>query len=86
MAAVGFLDLEDLDVGMVTRQVGLFDEFQSVELFAQGEDAVSDVVELEVGTQGRVVEGVFFLAQLLGVVPPVPGRELDLPGLRLRGR
>ena len=79
--AVGLEDLEDLDLGVVARQVGLLDELQAVELVAQGEDAVADVVELEVGPQGGVVEGVFLLAQLLGVVPPIPGGELELAGL-----
>ena len=76
MAAVGLLDLEDLNVGMVARQVGLLDELEPVELFAQGEDAVADVVELKIGAQGRIVERVLLLAQALGVEPPIPGREL----------
>jgi hypothetical protein len=45
--AVRFLDLEDLDLGVVARQVGLGDELQAVKLAAQGEDAVADVSSLK---------------------------------------
>ena len=42
------------------------------------EDAVlEDMVELEVGTYLRLVEGVLGLAHLLGVEGPVPGLELE---------
>jgi hypothetical protein len=75
--AVGFLDLEDLDIGMIAGERGLLDEFEPVELAAEGENALADVVQLEVGPEGGIVEGILFLAQLLGVIPPIPGGELE---------
>ena len=75
---VGFLDLEDLDVGMVDGDVGPLVELEPPELAGDVEGALADVLELEVGLEGLVVEVVLGLLQLLGVVPPVPGLELDV--------
>ena len=45
-------------------------------LFGRVEGALADGLELEIGPQGLVVEIVFGLLQLFGVIPPVPRLEL----------
>jgi hypothetical protein len=63
---------------VIDRQVLALLEGQPVELVGRVEDALlQDAVELEVGAELRLVEGVLLLADLLGVVGPVPGRELE---------
>ena len=79
--SVGLEDLEDLGVGVRPGHVLERLEGQTVEPVGDVEDAVADVAELEVGPQLVVVEVVLGLAQLLGVVPPVPRCELESAAL-----
>ena len=67
------------------------EKLEAPELSGHREGALADAVELEVGLEDLVVEVVFGLLQLLGVIPPVPGLERELAaflvghGLELRG-
>jgi hypothetical protein len=61
---------------MVEGEVRPFREGQAVELAAEGEEPVADVLQLEIGPEGGVIEGELFLPQLLGGIPPVPRGQL----------
>ena len=53
-------------------------ERDAVEPVGEEEDASLHVLQREIGPQHLLVEGIFLLADLLGVIPPVPRRELSL--------
>ncbi len=82
---VGIGHLEGFHVGVVFR--GIFDllEFQTVEFRSGVEDTFPHVLHLEIRFGDLLVEGIFGLADLLGVIEPVPrldpGTFLDLAGL-----
>ena len=71
------LHFVDLDFGMVDRQAFQLVEAQAVQFFTKDEDPLFHVLQGEIGAQQRVVEGVFFLAQFFGVMPPVPRGQLE---------
>ena len=79
--SVGVLHLERLHLGVIGRQVGARHEREPVQPVGHVEDALAHLVELEVRTQRLVVEVVARLAQLLGVVAPVPRFDGDAPPL-----
>ena len=72
--AIGIEHLVGDRIGMVERHDDRL-EGDAVEAVGQVEDAALHVLEREVGTQHLLVEGIILLAQLLGVIPPVPRFE-----------
>ena len=75
---VGVGHLPDPHVGVVAGQVGALGEPEAVEQLGGVEDAVDQhPVQLELGPQGRGVDGVALGAHLLAVEGPVPRRQLD---------
>ncbi len=82
--AVGVEDLEDAGVGVVGGPLRTFLEGDAVQLGGGVEDAVAQhPVALEEGPQCGGVDRVALLAQLVGVVGPVPWRQLEALGARL---
>ena len=81
-AAVAVEDFVELHIVAIQRQVGARFEGDAVELCGGVEHAIHQhAVQLKVGLHGRFVDGVLLLAQLLGVVLPVPGCEREGLGL-----
>ena len=68
IAAVLVKDLIGLDVGMIDGDVLVFLECDAIEAMCQTEDAVDDLVELEVRTQHLRVDIVVLNLQLMGIV------------------
>ena len=82
-AAVLLEHLPDADVGVIDGQFGPLLEGQAEELVGCKEDPVHQhPVHLEVGPELGGVEGEPLGSQSLGVVGPVPGRDLDVGALR----
>ena len=79
MASIPFGHLVNLDLRVVDLDTGDLLELQPVELIAEGEDPLLDVVQLKVGPQLLLFEGVLLFANLLGIVPPVPGGDSEAP-------
>ena len=77
MRLVGIEHLVGHGLGMVQRH-DYRTERNAVEAVGEEEDPHLDIFEQEVGTQHLLVEGVFLLAELLGVIPPVPRGEFTL--------
>ncbi len=65
-------DLIGPDIGMVDGNVVAAPEGDAEELGRHVEGGLNDPVELEVGLQRRLVDGIAALAHLLGIVAPVP--------------
>ena len=75
--SVSFENLEDPHVLMVLGNVFSFHELEAVELTGNVKGSLENVFEFEVRTEGLFVQVVLGLADLLGVIPPVPGLELE---------
>src|SRR5215217_9679152 len=80
MAAVAG-HLPDAHVEMVARRVADLGEVEPEEPPGGVEGRLDDALELEVRLDLGLVEVVLAAAQLLGVVAPVPRRELEIPAL-----
>ena len=83
MAAVGALHLPDAHVRMPGRDVVALFERQSEQAMRGVESGVDHLVELQIGLHRRLIDIVQLLAQLLGVIAPVPGREREIAALVL---
>ena len=77
MTSVFFEDLEDPHVLMVLGNVFSFHELEAVELTGNVKGSLENVFEFEVRTEGLFIQVILGLADLLGVIPPVPGLELE---------
>src|SRR5262249_45575630 len=73
--------LPDLDIGMPARDVAAALEREPEQLISRVERSLDDVVQLEIGLHLALVDIALALAQLLGVVAPIPGRELEIAAL-----
>src|SRR5258705_9057067 len=71
---------------MPARNVAAALEREPEQLKGGIERSLDDVVQLEVGLDLALVDVALTLAQLLGVVAPVPGRELEIAALLLNER
>src|SRR6059036_1502597 len=83
VAAFGVAHLPGLDVGMPAGDVAATLEREPEQLVGGVERALDDVVKLEVGLELALIDVALALAELLGVVAPVPGRELEIAALLL---
>ena len=63
---------EGLHLLVIDRQIRYALEIKSVQVMRQQEGTLTYVIELEIGFQLLLVQGIFLLTQFLGVVPPVP--------------
>src|SRR3954452_3661327 len=86
MLAIGVAHLPRLDIRMPARNVAAALERKPEQLVSRIECSLDDVIELEVGLDLALVDVALALAQLLGVVAPVPGRELEVAALLLDER
>src|SRR5262249_39031862 len=86
MLAILVAHLPGLDVGMPAGDVAAALERQSEQLVGGVEGGLDDVMKLEVGLDLSLVDIALPLAQLLGVIAPVPGRELEIAALLLDQR
>ena len=75
MRAVRVFHLEHPHVRMPGGDAGLLLEGYAEKPGRHVERGLDDAVELEIGLQFRLVEGVALGAQLFGIVAPVPGGE-----------
>ena len=62
---------------MVLGNVFPFHELEAVELTGNVKGSLENVFEFEVRTEGLFIQVILGLADLLGVIPPVPGLELE---------
>jgi len=68
----------DADVGLVHRQIGAALEAQAVQLAGREEHSLlQHIVQLEVGLELGLIEGILLGAHFFAVIGPVPGRELE---------
>src|SRR5215510_14837380 len=81
MLAIRAAHLPDLDVRMPSGHVAAALERESEQLVGRIERGLDDVVKLEVGLDLAFVDVALALAQLLGVVAPVPRREFEIAAL-----
>src|SRR5262249_18399940 len=86
MLAILVAHLPGLDVGMPAGDVAAALERQPEQLVGGVERGLDDMMELEVGLDLALVDIALPLAQLFGVVAPVPGRELEIAALLLNQR
>src|SRR5215475_7805116 len=86
MLTIGVAHLPGLDVGMPAGDVATALEREPEQLVSRVERGLDDVVQLEIGFDLALVDIALALAQLLGVVAPVPGRELEIAALLLDER
>src|SRR5215470_9402724 len=86
MLAIGVAHLPGLDIRMPARDVAAALEREPEQLIGGVERGFDNVIELEVGLDLALVDVALALAQLLGVVAPVPGRELEIAALLLDQR
>ena len=76
--AVGVADLPDPDVGVVADEVGPRHHLDAVQPGRRVEDTVvQHPLQVEIRPQGGGVDVILLGPDPLGVVRPVPGRELD---------
>ena len=77
-AAVGVPHLPDPDIRVIADQVGPADQFDAIEPGRRIEDAIAQhPLEVEIGAQGGGIDVILLGPDPLGVVRPVPWRELD---------
>ncbi len=66
---------------MINRHVAAFTERQAEQLLRGVERGFDQVAELEIGFELGFVEIIFLLAQLFGVIAPVPRRQAEIAAL-----
>ena len=81
VGAAPVADLPDPDVGMPDRDILALGEGDPEQARGAVEGGLDHVVQRQIGLDRAVVEIGFALAQLLGVVAPVPGREREIAAL-----
>src|SRR6516164_1775440 len=76
--AIRVEDLEDAHIGMVHGKIVTLFESESIELIGSVEHSIlQHVVQLKIRLYLRIIDVVTGLANLIGVVSPVPGLELE---------
>src|SRR5262245_14224010 len=86
MLSISVAHLPHLDIRMPARNVAAALEREPEQLVSRIERGLDDVVKLEVRLDLALIDVALALAQLLGVVAPVPGRELEIAALLLDQR
>ena len=83
MAAGSVGNIPHPHIGMPDRNAFQLLEAQTEQPCRRVEGGLDDPVQLQIGLGRRLIDIVQALAQLLGVIAPVPGRDLEIPALRL---
>ena len=61
---------------MIDRDIVEFCQRDAIEFVGNGKSAFAYVLQFEVGFDLVLFEVIFFFAELLGIIPPVPGFQL----------
>ncbi len=78
LGAIAAAHLPDAHVGMPHRHIGALGEAQPEQAFRRVEGGLDHPLEIEVRLDRGLIDVAASLAQLLGVVAPVPGREREV--------